>query len=253
MKRPKLIAGNWKMNTTLSEGIKLVDILIHAQKKSPFKARVAVAPPYTHLSEFRNKLMNSSICLAAQNVSDKLSGAYTGEISVLMLKDIGIRKVIIAHSERRQYFGETNDIALEKIKIILKHEIHPIYCVGESLTDREKDRHYAVVEEQITAVLYKLSDEKIPKITIAYEPVWAIGTGRTATPDQASDMHSFIRDVVGKRFGDDLAGQLQILYGGSVNAANAGELLSMPHIDGALVGGASLKADEFLAIIQAAG
>lgn len=252
MKRPKLIAGNWKMNTTLTEGTKLLDALIQAQKAQIFKADIVIAPPFTHLSEFSRRLNGSKICLAAQNVSDKLSGAFTGEVSALMLKDLGVKKVIIAHSERRQYFGETNESALEKIKTILKHEIHPIYCVGEVLTDRQNGRHYDIVEEQITAVLYKLTVEKIPKITIAYEPVWAIGTGETATPDQANDMHSFIRDVIGKRFGDDLAAQIRILYGGSVNAANAAGLLAMPHIDGALVGGASLKADEFITIIKAA-
>ena len=253
MKRPKLIAGNWKMNTTLSEGIKLLDALTSALKTSSFKSQVALAPPFTHLFEFQKKLVNSSICLAAQNVSDKLSGAFTGEVSVLMLKELGVKKVIIAHSERRQYFGETNDTALEKIKTILKHEIHPIYCVGEMLSDRERGRHFEVIEDQITSVLYKLSEEKLPKITVAYEPVWAIGTGKTATPDQANEMHAFIRDVIGKRFGDDLSGQLRILYGGSVNAANTTDLLAMPNIDGALVGGASLKADEFLSIVQAAG
>ncbi|MFN4299220.1 MAG: triose-phosphate isomerase [Thermaurantimonas sp.] len=253
MKRPKLIAGNWKMNTTVSEGLKTLDALLQGLSKQNPKVQVALAPPYTHLSDFQKKLKGSSICLAAQNVSDKLNGAYTGEVSVLMLKELGVRKVIIAHSERRQYYGETNESALEKIKVVLKHEIYPIYCVGEVLEDRESGHHFEVVEEQVTSVLYKLSEEKLPKITIAYEPVWAIGTGKTATPEQADEMHAFIRDVVGKRFGDDLGAQLQILYGGSVNAANAANLLAMPHIDGALVGGASLKPEEFLTIIQSAG
>lgn len=253
MKRPKLIAGNWKMNTTPTEGIKLMDALIEAAQKEAFKAHIAVAPPFTHLSEFSKKLRNSSISLAAQNVSDKLNGAYTGEISVLMLKDLGVKKVIIAHSERRQYYGETNESAFEKIKTLLKNEMYPIYCVGEVLLERENGRHFDIVEEQITSVLYKISEEKLSKITIAYEPVWAIGTGKTATPEQANEMHVFIREVIGKRFGDDLAGQIRILYGGSVNASNAAGLMAMPHIDGALVGGASLKLEEFVSIIKAAG
>lgn len=253
MNKPKLVAGNWKMNTTLSEGIALLESIIKGVKLLKTNTKIAIAPPFTHLSEFRKALKNTDVCLAAQNVSDKLQGAFTGEISALMLKELGVKKAIVAHSERRQYFGETNESALFKIKTLLKQDIHPIYCVGELLEDRERERHFEVVEEQITTVLYQLTEEKLPKLTIAYEPVWAIGTGKTATPEQANQMHEFIRAVIAKRFGEDLAGQVMILYGGSVNSGNASALMAQPQIDGALVGGASLKAEEFIAIIKAAG
>lgn len=252
MSRPKLVAGNWKMHTTLSEGLVLLDSIIADLKEMKPSAKVVIAPPFTHLSEFRKKIKDTDICLAAQNVSDKLQGAFTGEISALMLKELGVKKVIVAHSERRQHFGETNESALLKIKTLLKQDIHPIYCVGEVLEDRERERHFEVVEEQITAVVYQLTDEKLPKLTIAYEPVWAIGTGKSASPEQANEMHEFIREVIAKKFGEDLADQLMILYGGSVNSGNANDLMTQPHIDGALVGGASLKAEEFIAIIKAA-
>jgi triosephosphate isomerase len=252
MKRIPFIIGNWKMNTSLKEALELAEQLSSMPEVKKTTAQVAIAPPFTHLSLVASALHKSKVQLAAQNVHEQNSGAFTGEVSPAMLKEIGVKLAIIGHSERRQYFNETSIQCAEKIKSLLKNILTPVYCVGETLEQRKSEKHFRIVEDQISEGLFGLGAEKITKVIIAYEPVWAIGTGETASPEQAQEMHAFIRDTLSKKFGDDLAQQVIILYGGSMKPDNAAELLACTDVDGGLVGGASLKVEDFTKIIAAA-
>ncbi len=249
--RKKIVAGNWKMHLTLPEALELAgglkaDISIHEN------VEVIVAPSFPFLHPVCEILKGSSIGVAAQNMHWAESGAFTGEVSASMLLSVGVDKVILGHSERRRYFGENEEVLQKKIKVALNNDMQVIYCVGETLSDREAGIHFDIVQRQITDVLSGLSQAEWKHMVIAYEPVWAIGTGRTATPGQAQEMHKFIRQTVAETTGEEVAQGLRILYGGSVKPANAAEIFARPDVDGGLIGGASLKAEDFLSIIQAA-
>jgi triosephosphate isomerase len=250
-KRTPVIAGNWKMNLTLSEAIDLVDG-IHYGLQFPGEVDVIVAPVFLHLSKITERLRESYIGVAAQDLYYEDSGAFTGECSGKQLRDVGIEYVIVGHSERRQYFGETDEIVNKKIKAVLRNGLIPIMCVGETLEEREKGEVSAVIGRQLSVGLSDLAAEEVSPLIIAYEPVWAIGTGKTATPEQVEDVHRLIRFSVSMGFSGEVGGMVRILYGGSVKSSNSKELLSLPNVDGALVGGASLKASEFIEIIKSA-
>jgi triosephosphate isomerase len=249
--RKKIVAGNWKMNKTWPEAQELATALANQSSSFPSDVQVVVCPPSLYIQALRNQ-MPSSVALAAQNCSQHDAGAYTGEISPAMLASMGVTHSIIGHSERRQYYGETNEIIREKVNACLKHGITPLFCCGETLAEREAGNHFSTVSSQVQQALFHLSAEHITKVVIAYEPVWAIGTGVTATNEQAEEMHAFIRGFVSDQYSQAVANSISILYGGSVNAANAAELFACPNVDGGLVGGASLKAADFTTIIQAA-
>ena len=248
--RKYLIAGNWKMNLTRDSSVALIhgllDILVPGEN-----VEVAVCPPAVYLHDVGAALRGSHVALGAQNMHHEASGAYTGEVSGEMLCDLGCQYVILGHSERRQLFGETDAGVNQKIFAALEKELTPIVCVGETLEERESDQTSAVIAEQVRGSLAGLSAEQAGKLVIAYEPVWAIGTGKTASPEQAEEVHSQIRSLLTELFGET-AETIRIQYGGSVKPDNAAELLGKPNIDGALVGGASLKADGFAAIVAAA-
>lgn len=249
-KRP-LIAGNWKMYKTASEAVTLVQTL-KAAAHMISDVTIVICPPFTALGEVSRVLKDTSIELGAQNMYAAPEGAFTGEISPTMLKDTGCRYVILGHSERRQYFKEDDILIHEKLKTALKYSLIPIVCVGETLAEREAKKHFDVVKTQFDDSLGRLEKEDIAKVVIAYEPVWAIGTGKTATPDQAEQMHSYLRRLLNERYGQEIGNRISILYGGSVNPDNTRSLMEKPNIDGALVGGASLKAESFAQIIQEA-
>ncbi len=249
--RTPFIAGNWKMNQLRESSLSLVRGLLEQLPKDG-KVEVAVCPPNVYLSEVASALSGSSIGLGAQNMYHEKEGAFTGEVSGQMLKDVGCKYVILGHSERRQYFGETDQSVNQKTVAALAIGLTPIVCVGETLQQREAGETERVIETQCRGSLAALGPEQASKIVIAYEPVWAIGTGKTATPEQAEQVHAFIRKLLTDLFGKATADGIRIQYGGSVKADNAAELLRQPNIDGALVGGASLKADGFAAIIKAA-
>ena len=246
--RRKIVAGNWKMNTLIQEGSELAgEVRKKAEKGLPENVTLIVAPPFTHLSEIKKKLPER-IGLAAQNCASESSGAFTGEVSAAMIASAGAEYVIIGHSERRTYFNETDADLNKKIKLALANGLSPIYCCGENLHEREKGIHTEVVREQLELGLVDISSEEFSKIIIAYEPVWAIGTGKTATPEQAQDMHNYIRTVLKNMYNSETADNTTILYGGSCNPGNARKLFANDDVDGGLIGGASLKADDFLAI-----
>lgn len=251
MPRKKIVAGNWKMNKQLFEGKQLItDILM--QSSLPEGVTVVVAPPFTQLELAASQLKEKSgFYLAAQNCHQEPSGAYTGEISAGMLKGVGVEYVILGHSERRQYFGETDAQLAAKVNAALKEGLEVIFCVGEPLEVRDADSQNEFVQTQIENALFHLSDLAFEHITIAYEPIWAIGTGRTATAAQAQDMHAFIRNVIAGKYGAAVADNTSVLYGGSCKPSNAAELFACPDVDGGLIGGASLDAKEFSAIIAA--
>ena len=250
MRRP-IIAGNWKMNMAAAqEAVALVAQLRASVNGMPVD--VVVCPPFPWLASVAQSLSNSSIALGAQDLFWEPQGAFTGEVSPTMLAGVGCRYVIVGHSERRQLFGETDANVNKKLQAALRYGLTPIVCVGETLAQRERNETAAVVREQVRDGLASLSEQDLGKIVLAYEPVWAIGTGRTATPEQAQEVHALIRRLVQERWGGAAAQGIRVQYGGSVTAANALELLRQPDVDGALVGGASLKADAFAAIIQAA-
>ncbi|HLT80843.1 MAG TPA: triose-phosphate isomerase [Cyclobacteriaceae bacterium] len=253
--RKKIVAGNWKMNKTLDEALALAsEIAEMAKDEVRSNATAVLCTPFPYLVPVLRVLGDgSSISVGAQNCSAHEWGAYTGETSALMLASLKARYVIIGHSERRQYFGEDGPLLAAKVDITLRAGLTPIFCCGEPLEVREKGGHQDLVGEQIAAGLFHLGDAQIRKVVIAYEPVWAIGTGKTATPDQAQEMHAFIRSQLAKKYGDATASEISILYGGSVNASNARELFSNADVDGGLVGGASLKSRDFVEIIKAAG
>lgn len=249
--RKKVIAGNWKMNMDMHQSQKLVSEIINGLGKDN-RAEVIICPPFTSLSEVSSLLKGTQIKLGAQNMYYEESGAFTGEISADMLKSVDCEFVIIGHSERRVIFNESDELINKKIKTALTKGLKPIFCIGELLGQREKNETMKVVTQQIEKGLEGISSEQMKNIIIAYEPVWAIGTGKTATPQQAQEVHSFIRDLIAKKFSTSVAENLIIQYGGSVKSENSGELLSQKDIDGALVGGACLKADSFLGIIVSA-
>jgi triosephosphate isomerase len=247
--RKTIIAGNWKLNHTTKQAIELVTLL-QRELVDVEEVEVVVCPVFTALSDVSDLLTESNIRLGAQNLYWEDSGAYTGEVSAPLLKEIGVQYVIIGHSERRQYFGETNQTVNKKIKAALKHGLTPIVCVGEVLEEREQNKTFQVIQKQCDESLANLTDEEIQKIVIAYEPVWAIGTGKTATPAQAQEVHKFIRTWLTKKYNEDVASEITIQYGGSVKAENTAELIAQEDIDGALVGGASLKSDSFAQIVK---
>lgn len=248
--RQPIIAGNWKMYKTAAEAIALVNAL-KAEVTGLTNCEIVVCPPFTALAAVQPALVGSNVQLGAQNVHWEKEGAFTGEIAPVMLKELGVRYAVVGHSERRQYFAETDTGVNKRAKAALAAGLRPIVCVGETLKEREANKTEAVVKTQITGSLAGLSKNEMLESVIAYEPVWAIGTGKTATPQQAQDVHALIRKLLLALFDADTAGRVRIQYGGSVKADNAKELLGQPDIDGALVGGASLKADGFAAIIRA--
>lgn len=251
--RKKIVAGNWKMNMIPSKSIELVtEIHRELNRLGSRDAEIIICPPYTSLERVAKIIreMRGVYC-GAQNCHQELSGAYTGEIAAPMLRELGIRYVILGHSERRQYFGETEEAIQQKVKTVLETGLNPIYCCGETLEEREAEEHFSVVEGQIKKALFELEEEQFRQVVIAYEPVWAIGTGKTATPEQAQEIHAYIRSLVANRYGEAVADKTSILYGGSCKPNNAASLFSQPDIDGGLIGGASLNADQFVQIIAA--
>ena len=247
--RTPIIAGNWKLNKTISEAVALTTAL-KALVAEVSDVEIIVAPPFTALAAVNDVITDSNIHLSAQDVYSEDSGAFTGEVSAPMLKDVGCNYVIIGHSERRQYFGETNESVNQKVKAALAHDLKPIICVGEQLEEREAGRTETVIEDHVTGGITGLSAAELLSCVIAYEPVWAIGTGKTATPDQAQEVHNFIRGLLTKSHSVEVASQLRIQYGGSVKPENAAELMAQPDVDGALVGGASLEAESFAQIVK---
>ncbi len=247
--RTPIIAGNWKLNKTISEAVALTTAL-KALVADDTGVEIIVAPPFTALAAVSDTIADSNICLAAQDVYSEDSGAFTGEVSAPMLKDAGCDYAIIGHSERRQYFGETNDSVNQKTKAALAHDLKPIICVGEQLEEREANQTEAVIESHVTGGIAGLSAADLLSCVIAYEPVWAIGTGETATPVQAQAVHNFIRGLLTKAHSAEIASQICIQYGGSVKPENAAELIAQPDVDGALVGGASLEAESFAQIVR---
>ncbi len=250
MRRP-IIAGNWKMNKTPKEALELVNEL-KKQLKDVRDIEIILCPPFTNLTEVAKSIWGTNLQLGAQDVFWEDSGAYTGEVSPPMLKEAGCRFVIIGHSERRTYFGESNEGVNKKTKAALKHNLTPIVCVGERLEQREKGQTFEVIKDHLQNGLKDITAEEIKKVVIAYEPVWAIGTGVTATPNQAEEAHSFIRNLLKELYSEDVAALLRIQYGGSVKPENITDLISQPDIDGALVGGASLEVDSFVKIVKGA-
>ncbi len=249
--RRKIVAGNWKMNKTVSEGLSLIEaIKANVAKVQGAGVDVIVSPPYVMLSEAAKALQGSSVKLSAQNCHQEESGAYTGEISATMIKAIGAEYIIIGHSERRQYFNETSASIAKKVSVVLSKGLTPIYCNGEVKEEREAGKHFEVVQRQMEQELFHLSAEEVKKVVIAYEPVWAIGTGLTASPDQAQEIHAFIRKQLSNKYGADVAESISILYGGSCKPDNAKEIFSKKDVDGGLIGGAALKAEDFLAIVN---
>ena len=236
------------MNKNQQETVSLVSEIVSNLEET--SAEVMVAPTFVNLSAAVGALNSSDVEVIAQNMHFAASGAYTGEISAEMLKSIGIKTVIIGHSERRAYFGETDDILAKKVVAALENNLRVIFCFGEELDDRKADNHFAVVESQLRNGLFSLDASAWSQIVLAYEPVWAIGTGETATPEQAQEMHGFIRETITKAYDEQIASDVTILYGGSVKPGNAEEIFSKPDVDGGLIGGASLKADDFLAIVK---
>ncbi len=249
--RTKMVAGNWKMNKTLQEGVALATELKEALKNQTPKCEVVIATPFIHLATVAEVIKGSCIRLAAENCADKASGAYTGEVSAAMVRSTGAEYCIIGHSERRAYYHEDYEILRNKVLLALENGLKPIFCIGEVKEEREANIHEQVVKDQLEGSLFGLTAEQFANITLAYEPVWAIGTGLTATPAQAQEMHAFIRKTVAQKYGAQVADDTTILYGGSCNAKNAAELFSNPDVDGGLIGGASLKAQDFCTIIAA--
>lgn len=248
--RRKFVAGNWKMNKTVAGSIALASELVRQIGSQEPPCLVAIAPTFIALDSVREVIKKSPIKLAAQNCHFEDDGAFTGEISALMLKSVACDYVILGHSERRQFFGETDEVVKKKVMKVFSEGLQVILCVGETLAEREAGITEKVVEAQIRGALSGVSESEMARLTIAYEPVWAIGTGKTATPEQAEAVHQFIRGLIGALYSDAVSERLIIQYGGSVKGSNAKELFQMPNIDGALVGGASLKVDEFYQIIQ---
>lgn len=249
--RKNIVAGNWKMNTTLTEGVTLAKNVNEALKDFTPNCDVIIAVPFTHLASVNAAIDSSKLGLGAENCADHKSGAYTGEVSAAMVASTGAKYVILGHSERRQYYGETSETLKEKVSLALANGLTPIFCIGEVLEERENGSYLEVVKKQIEDALFEMSAEDFSKLILAYEPVWAIGTGKTATDDQAEEMHAFIRSVIAKKYGDTVAESTSILYGGSCKPTNAPQLFAKPNVDGGLIGGASLDAESFMGIVKA--
>ncbi len=250
--RKNIVAGNWKMNCTIPEGKKLASEVIHmVEDEVNNDAEVILIPPFVHLTSIHSLIGSSKVLLGAQNCHQNQSGAFTGEVSAAMLVSSGATHVILGHSERREYFGETEELLEEKVKFALENNLTPIFCCGEKLDVRESNGHEKLVGEQIEKALFRLSADQIKKVVIAYEPVWAIGTGVTASAEQAQEMHAFIRKRIADKYNEAVANEISILYGGSVKPDNAKEIFSQPDVDGGLIGGASLKSRDFTNIVKA--
>jgi len=249
--RKNIVAGNWKLNTTLPEGLALAKGLDEVLKDKTVGCDVIVCVPFTHLTSIVSAIDTTRIGVASQNIADKAKGAYTGEVSAAMVASTGAKYTILGHSERRTYYYDTAAVLKTKVELALSNGLTPIFCIGEVLEEREAGIHFEVVENQIKNSLFHLSDEDFGKLIIAYEPVWAIGTGVTASAAQAQEMHAFIRKILATKYGNEIADTTTILYGGSCNAGNAKELFANPDVDGGLIGGASLSVDNFLPIIEA--
>ncbi len=247
--RRKIVAGNWKMNNDLPQTEALIDDIIRNLPRT--NAEIMIAPAFVNLYSAYKLLRGTPVKVIAQNMHFAENGAYTGEISAPMLQSIGINTVILGHSERRAYFNEDNAMLAKKIDAALSHNMSAIFCFGEELKDRKSNNHFTVVEHQLKEALFHVSASDFKHIILAYEPVWAIGTGETASPEQAQEMHAFVRGVLAKKFGEDVANSVSILYGGSVKPNNAKQLFMQPDVDGGLIGGASLNAQDFIAIINA--
>ena len=249
MKRRKIVAGNWKMNMTLVESIELSNALINIKKPN---VDVMIAPSFTNIYHLKKHFDSHQIDVIAQNVNQNSKGAFTGEISVEMLKSIGVNCVIIGHSERRSLFGETDQILFEKLNYATSNDMNVIFCIGEELQQRQNGNYFDVIQNQLEMGVLGLSTELIKKVTLAYEPVWAIGTGVTANPDQIQEIHQFIRNLIHQSFDEKISNSIRILYGGSVKPTNAEEIFNLPDVDGGLIGGASLKFADFQSIVEAA-
>lgn len=249
--RKNIVAGNWKMNTTLPEGLQLAKEVNDALKGIDAKCDVIICVPFTHLAPINGVIDQNILGLGAENCADHTSGAYTGEVSASMVASTGATYVILGHSERRQYYGETSETLREKVRLALDNSLTPIFCIGEVLEERENGTFFDVVKAQIEEGLFNLSAEEFGKIILAYEPVWAIGTGKTATDDQAQEMHAFIRKTIADKYGCEVADNTSILYGGSCKPSNAKELFAKPDVDGGLIGGAALQAESFIGIVNA--
>lgn len=250
--REKIVAGNWKMNNNLKQTKKLIKEIKKAINLPKLNdLRVLIAPPFISLKTATKKTKKSKIEVIAQNMHQATNGAFTGEISADMLLSIGVKTVIIGHSERREYFGETDDILAEKVNRALNSKLEIIFCFGEKLEDRKTENHFKVVENQLKNALFHLQKKEFKNIILAYEPVWAIGTGQTATAEEAQEIHAFTRNLLAKKYDEKTANKVPILYGGSVKPSNAKEIFSKPDVDGGLIGGASLKAKDFTTIIKA--
>lgn len=248
--RKNIVAGNWKMNTSLDEGVKLAKDVKESISGKALKCEVILGVPFTHLSEVVKAVKGSSIAVAAENCASEAKGAYTGEVSAEMVASTGATYVILGHSERRQYFHECSEVLKKKVNLALANGLKPIFCIGEVLEEREAGEHFEVVERQVKDALFDLSEDDFAKIVLAYEPVWAIGSGKTATSEQAQEIHAHIRKTIAEKYGDTIAQNTTILYGGSANGGNAKELFGKPDVDGGLIGGASLSADKFLPVIE---
>jgi len=248
--RKNIVAGNWKMNTTLQEGLTLAQNLNEVLKDKTVNCDVIVGVPFTHLSSVVATVDPARIGVASQNTADNASGAYTGEVSAAMVASTGAKYAILGHSERRTYYYDTAAILKKKVELALTNGLTPIFCIGEVLAEREAGTHFEVVETQLQESLFDLTVDDFSKLILAYEPVWAIGTGKTATAAQAQEMHAFIRRTIAAKYGAEVADNTSILYGGSCNAGNAQELFANPDVDGGLIGGASLSVANFLPIIE---
>ena len=249
--RKNIVAGNWKMNTTVAEGVALAKEVNDALAQNKANCDVVICVPFTHLASVAAVIDQNILGLGAENCADHTSGAYTGEVSAPMVASTGAKYVILGHSERRQYYGETSAILRDKIALALANNLTPIFCIGEVLEERENGTYNEVVKTQIEEALFNLSAEDFSKLVLAYEPVWAIGTGKTATADQAEDMHAHIRATIAAKYGQEVADNTSILYGGSCKPSNAAELFAKPDVDGGLIGGASLKCADFMGIVSA--
>jgi len=250
--RKKIVAGNWKMNKDFQEAEDLMfEIVDELTEKGSGETEVIVCPPAVYLEMSSDIAAENGFMVGAQNLSQWESGAYTGEISASMLHSMGISHCILGHSERRTYFGETDKVIAAKVDLALKNGITPIYCCGEVLAERQSEKHFDVVRSQVSEALFHLGNESVSQVIIAYEPVWAIGTGVTASSAQAQEMHAFIRSLLSEKYGSEISAEISILYGGSCNAKNAAELFANPDVDGGLIGGASLKATDFVTIVNA--
>ena len=247
--RKKIVAGNWKMNTTPAEGLELFKGVAALKDGVCSCVTLIVAPPFTHLCGVMEVAEGTGINVSAQNCAAEAKGAYTGEVSAKMISSLGVKYVILGHSERREYYGDTSEVLNKKIAQVYENGLTPIYCVGEKLDERESGKHFDVVKSQLEEVVFNLTAEQYGSLIIAYEPVWAIGTGKTATSDQAQEMHAYIRKVLTGKFGN-AAQDTAILYGGSCNPSNAEEIFSKEDVDGGLIGGAALKAEDFISIAQ---